>query len=297
MSRADIRDFNFVRMGSGRPLLLIHGLGGTWRSWTPILSRLAQAREVIAVDLPGHGQTPRLPSVTTIPALADAVTTFVRTHGLAGVDAVGSSMGARLVMELARRRDVLGSVVALNPGGFWRGWERHAFFSSLWASIRLVRLLQPVMPAIAESRLGRTLLLPQLSARPWRLSPSLVLDEMRSYAASPVFDELLYELAYGEPQQGVRAGSLQRPLTIGWGRRDRVCFPWQARRALALFPDAQLHWFPQSGHFPQWDAPDAATRMILDVTSGGAAVYGSPVNDPERDGRARPGQMPHARPI
>lgn len=274
MIKTDHHDFNLTRTGRGRPLLLIHGLGGTRRSWNPILPGLAQTREVIAVDLPGHGLTPQLPTVTTIAALADAVTRFVRAHDLVGVDAVGSSMGARLVMELARRGGVLGSVVALNPGGFWLGWERHAFFSSLWASIRLVRLLQPVMPAITRSRLGRTALLLQFSARPWRLPPSLVLDEMRSYAASPVFDELLYELAYGDAQAGAPAGSLEQPLAIGWGRRDRVCFPWQASRALSLFPDAQLHWFQRSGHFPQWDEPKAATRLILDVMSGRRSVAG-----------------------
>lgn len=268
VSTVDYPEFNCIRTGRGRPLLLIHGLGGTWRSWKSILPGLAQAREVIAVDLPGHGLTPRLNAVTTIPALADAVTSFVRANDLVGIDAVGSSMGARLVMELARRGGVLGSVVALNPGGFWRGWERLAFFGSLWASIRLVRLLQPVMPAITRSRLGRTALLAQFSARPWRLPPSLVLDEMRSYAASPVFDELLYELAYGDPQEGAPAGGLEQPLAIGWGRHDRVCFPWQASRALTLFPDAQLHWFQRSGHFPAWDEPEPATRLILDVTSG-----------------------------
>jgi pimeloyl-ACP methyl ester carboxylesterase len=47
-----------VRLGHGRPLLLIHGLGGTWRSWLPVLDRLAAEREVIAVDLPGFGETP-----------------------------------------------------------------------------------------------------------------------------------------------------------------------------------------------------------------------------------------------
>ena len=259
---------HYVRAGQGRPLLLIHGLGGSWRSWNPILRSLAQKREIIAVDLPGHGRTCRPQSVTSISALADAVTGFVHAHGLAGIDAVGSSMGARLVLELARRGGVLGAVIALNPGGFWRGWERHAFFASLWASIRLVRLLQPVMPSIAGSRVGRTMLLPQLSARPWRLPSSLVLDEMRSYSESPVFDELLYELAYGAPQEGAPAGNIRTPLAIGWGRRDRVCFPWQARRALALFPDARMHWFDRCGHFPQWDVPQQATQLILNVTDG-----------------------------
>ena len=262
------KDMHFFRLGRGKPLLLIHGLGGSARSWTPVLPALALTREIIAVDLPGHGDTPPLPAVTSIPTLADAVTSFVHAHDLVGVDAVGSSMGARLVMELARRGGVLGTVVALDPGGFWRGWERHAFFASLWVSMRLLRVLHPVMPLIARWRLARRVLLLQLCARPSQLPSSLVLDEMRSYATSPVFDELLFELAYGEPQQGAPAGTLEKPLVIGWGRRDRVCFPRQARRALALFPDAHLHWFERCGHFPHWDAPREAAQLILDVTSG-----------------------------
>ena len=262
-----------IRRGSGQPLLLVHGLGGSWRSWAPILDGLASEREVIAVDLPGHGDTPPLAGSTSIYTLADALTAFLREQKLVGIDTVGSSMGARLVLELARRGDVLGSVVALDPGGFWRGWERHAFFGSLWASIRAVRALQPLMPAIAASRIGRTLLLAQFSARPWRLAPRVVLDEMRTYAASPVFDELLHDLAYGQPQESAPRGSIRSPLFIGWGRRDRVCLPRQAARALAMFPDAQLQWFEHCGHFPQWDAPEATTRLILrqKVVAEGAA--------------------------
>lgn len=254
---------NSIRRGRGQPLLLVHGLGGSWRSWTPILDGLASEREVIAVDLPGHGDTPPLAGATSVYTLADAVTAFVREHRLEGIDAVGSSMGARLVLELARRGGVLGTVVALGPGGFWRGWERHLFFGSIWASIRAVRALQPMMPEIARSALGRTLLLAQFSPRPWRLAPSVVLEEMRAYAASPVFDELLRELAYGRTQEGAPGGSMRSPLIIGWGRRDRVCLPRQAARAVAMFPDAKLQWFEHCGHFPHWDAPEAATRLIL----------------------------------
>ncbi|MFN2534598.1 MAG: alpha/beta fold hydrolase [Pseudonocardiaceae bacterium] len=50
---------NHVRRGSGSPLLLVHGLGGGWRSWNPIIDGLAERREVIAVDLPGFGETHR----------------------------------------------------------------------------------------------------------------------------------------------------------------------------------------------------------------------------------------------
>lgn len=261
-------EMNHIRRGSGKPLLLIHGLGGTWRSWRPIIGGLATEREVIAVDLPGFGQTPPLRGEVSIRTLADAVTDFVRANNLIGVDAVGSSMGARLVLELARRGGVLGAVVALDPGGFWQGWQRHFFYGSIYLSIRLVRLLQPVLPAITGNAVGRTLLFPQFSPRPWALSPEVTLEEMRSYAASPSFDELLYQLAYGETQQGAPRGSIKSPLVIGWGRRDRVCFPSQARRTLRLFPDARLHWFARCGHFPHWDVPQETTRLILASTSG-----------------------------
>lgn len=277
-------DMNHIRRGTGRPLLLIHGLGGTWRSWAPVLDNLAAEREVIAVDLPGHGQTPPLFGEVSIRTLADAVTDFLAAQNLIGIDAVGSSMSARLVLELTRRGGVLGNVVSLDPGGFWQGWQRHFFFGSLWLSIRLVRALQPVMPRVTRTAVGRTMLFPQFSAHPWRLSSQVMLDEMRSYAACPSFDELLYRLSYGETQKGATEGTIQHPLLIGWGRRDRVCFPSQSKRALSLFPDANLRWFDHCGHFPQWDVPEEAAQLILAHTrrptipsADGRAV------EPERD--------------
>jgi len=53
-------EMNYIRRGAGKPLLLIHGLGGSWRSWQTILDSLALERDVIAVDLPGFGDTPSL---------------------------------------------------------------------------------------------------------------------------------------------------------------------------------------------------------------------------------------------
>lgn len=267
---------NYVRRGSGKPLLLVHGLGGTWRSWGPILDSVAAQREVIAIDLPGHGRTPPLAGETSMRTLADALTDFLADHELTGVDAVGSSMGARLVLELARRGGVLGGVISLDPGGFWSGWQRHFFYASLWTSIRLVRLLQRPMPAMVSNAVTRSLLFAQFSARPWAIPAGLALSEMRSYAASPLFDELLYQLAYGEAQQGAARHSIPHPLVIGWGRRDRVCFPSQAKRALELFPDASLYWFDRCGHFPHWDAPQESTRLILRGLRGESIRASSP---------------------
>ena len=83
-------NMNFLRSGAGKPLLLIHGLGGSARSWSTIWEPLAARHDVIAVDLPGFGATPALRGETSIRSLCDAVTSFIDTQGLRGVDAVGS---------------------------------------------------------------------------------------------------------------------------------------------------------------------------------------------------------------
>ncbi|MET4105570.1 alpha/beta fold hydrolase [Hymenobacter sp. UYP22] len=259
-------ELHHIRRGSGRPLLLIHGIGGSWRSWNPILAELAAHREVIAVDLPGHGQTPPLPGPNGFYELADALTTWLQDHQLTGIDCVGSSMGARLVLELARR-GVVGAVVSLDPGGFWQGWQVPFFYYSVAGSVRLLRALEPALPALTGHAVPRTLLLAQFSARPWRIPAEVALTELRTFARTPVFDELLRNLAYGPRQQGAPGGSIRHPLVIGWGRQDRVCFPSQARRATAAFPDAALYWFDHCGHFPHWDQPAETVQLILSVTS------------------------------
>ena len=254
-----------VRRGSGEPLLLVHGLGASWESWEPILPALMAQREVIAVDLPGFGQSPPLDGEVSIATLADALTAFLQEQGLTGVNMVGSSMGARLVLELARR-GVGGAVVALDPGGFWNPNQLRFFSASLRLSIGLVRALQPVMPLLTGNPVGRTALLTQFSARPWALPPELVLRELRGYSTSPSMDAVFHSLVHGPLQEGAPAGSLPGPVVIGWGRQDRVCAPSQAQRAVELFPDASLHWFEHCGHFPMWDQPEQTVELIVRST-------------------------------
>ncbi|SCX55087.1 Pimeloyl-ACP methyl ester carboxylesterase [Klenkia marina] len=259
-------DLTAHRQGSGRPIVLVHGLGGSWRSWEMVLPALAAEREVIAVDLPGFaGDTPALPE-PSLAGLTDGLESWLRAQGLADAPLVGSSLGARMVLELTRRglgRDN----VALDPGGFWDDREATAFRLSLTASIALLRRIDRALPALLGNPVSRTLLLAQFSASPWALDAGAVTRELRGYVRSPSFDPLLDELARGPRQRGAPAGTARGRLVIGWGRRDLVTLPRQAPRAQQAFPDAELHWFDSCGHFPMWDAPAEATRLILDVTA------------------------------
>ncbi len=256
-------DLHHIHSGHGNPLVLIHGLGSDHGSWSRILAPLADQREVIAPDLPGFGESPPLPGDPTIAALADSLEGFFAHHDLDKPDVVGSSMGARLALELARRGKA-GATVALAPGGFWSDNQLRFFRVTVGASIKLVRALAPVMPQLTGSPVGRTALLAQFSAKPWALPASVALHEMRSFAQASALDETFDALVRGPLQEG--AADTPEPVTIGWGRQDRVLLPSQAERARARFPDARLEWFDDCGHFPQWDQPEATARLILDST-------------------------------
>jgi pimeloyl-ACP methyl ester carboxylesterase len=167
-----------------------------------------------------------------------------------------------MVLEMARRGHG-GGVVALDPGGFWTDPELKVFGAKVGASVALVRRIQPLLPALTRSKAGRTALLLQFSAKPWRLPPDLVLQELRSFAKATSLDEALTALVHGPKQQGMQPDSRQSRIVIGWGRNDRVTLPRQAARATALFPDARLHWFDKCGHFPHWDQPEQAAALIL----------------------------------
>ena len=253
-----------IRRGSGKPLLLVHGLGSSQRAWSGILPSLAATREVIVLDLPGHGESPAEPDSGSFAGLVRSFDEWLGREGLAGTDMVGSSMGARLVLEMARRGRA-GETVALNPGGFWQGWERNWVKTTLTASVALLRVLRPTLDALSHNAAARTALLAQLSARPWALDGDLVAAELASFADTRTFNPLVQDLSDGPVQEGPASPS-SGPVTIGWGRHDRLCFPVQAQRAEAAFPGSRLVWFEKSGHFPMWDQPEETIAAILEAT-------------------------------
>lgn len=264
---------NVEHTGNGKPLLLIHGLGSGIRNWDPIVPLLLDHREVIAIDLPGFGKSEPLPGEVSIDTLTNAVERFLRETSLEGVDLVGSSMGARIVVEMARR-GYAGNVVALDPGGFWNDTQVRVFNTSITASIALIRRIQPILPSLVKQPAGRTALLSQFSAAPWKLDPGLVLTELQGFASSQSLDQARRSLAHGPRQQGAPRGSIKGTLSFGWGRRDRVTPFSEAAIAMSLYPDASLHVFENCGHFPHWDQTEDTARFILECTAEKQTVPG-----------------------
>lgn len=247
--------------GHGSKLLLVHGLGGSGRSWSPIIPRLTDRREVITIDLPGHSGTAARTDSGTFAGLANDLQGYIEGNELTDADIVGFSLGGRLVLEMARRGCVR-NVVALNPGGFWRGWERTYFKWTLTASKKLLHALKGQLGALSKSPVSRTALLAQLSARPWALDEAMVKEELVSFATTPTVIPLIESLASGPIQSGPASPHTDR-VAIVWGDKDRLCPPRQAPRARAAFPQASFHCIKGSGHYSIWDKPGEVADIIL----------------------------------
>ncbi|WP_234853264.1 alpha/beta fold hydrolase [Paracoccus everestensis] len=249
---------NFTRQGSGKPLLMLHGLGGNIASWDNLAADLAMTNEVIALDLPGHGASPVTPGSRTFGGIADEVADFIRAEGFEGIAAVGMSLGGRVVLEMARR-GLVGATVALAPGGFWNDRERKYLKASLIAGGNISRIARRALPVLTRYKVGRAALLAQISAKPGQVPQDTALRELRSFASTPTFKDLVRDLAEGPTQEG--SASTPGPVTIVWGRKDRLLLPRQAEQAMQAFPEARLHWVDQAGHYISWDAPDEALRL------------------------------------
>lgn len=75
-------DAELLSRGAGTPFLLVHDLAGSWRSSTTLLPALSATRDVVARDLPGHGDMPEASDSGTFPEFVDGVGSFLEEQGL-----------------------------------------------------------------------------------------------------------------------------------------------------------------------------------------------------------------------
>jgi pimeloyl-ACP methyl ester carboxylesterase len=254
----------YERLGSGEPVVLLHGIGHHLQAWHPVMPIVAAEREVIAVDLPGFGQSPALPDGISydldgvIPALGALFTAL----GLDRPHVVGNSLGGLLALELGRER-LVRTVTALSPGGFWTEAERRYAFAVLLGMRYGARALPaPLVARMARSAVGRAALVSPIYARPTRRSPDAVVAETRAMREAIGFTPTLRSGRTGHFTEDVP----DVPVTIGWGSDDRVLIPRQGLRAKRAVPGARLIRLPGCGHVPMNDDPALVARVILDAT-------------------------------
>jgi pimeloyl-ACP methyl ester carboxylesterase len=258
------------RSGAGESLVLLHGLGSSSVSWRPILGRLSARHTVVAVDLPGFGDSPALPQGQrpTPEALADAVEQALNDAQLDSAHFCGNSLGGWVALELARRGRAR-SVVAISPAGFWNERERRYALASLKLAHRQAQLVDRVADAAMALPPLRIALFAQVRSLPWRLTRSDAVDEVHMQARVPEFPETRDVTLDGRRAEGVE--EIQCPVLVLWGTRDLLLAPRQAARVTRAIPGSALRMLPGLGHIPMSDDPGTVADAILGFTARAAA--------------------------
>jgi pimeloyl-ACP methyl ester carboxylesterase len=253
---------HYERSGCGEPLLLLHGIGSGLRIWDPVLPWLTPHHDVIAVDLPGHGQSPLLPDDGPSPdaaGFARALAGFLDELGIGSAHLAGNSLGGWTALELAKLGRAR-SVVCLSPAGLWRGRAPRYDVALFRVTRGLARTLLPVAPVVLATPVGRMLLFAHLCGRPWKLPPGAALEAVQTFVRTPGF-EPTFRASIRESFSGGR--QIPVPVTVAWGGRDRVLLPGLARLRDELPPQTRWLTLPGCGHVPTYDDPGLVARTLL----------------------------------
>ena len=229
--------------------MLLHPLGASRHVWAPVIERLTAEREVIAVDLPGFGDSPPLNGggPPTPAALARAVAAGLPDGPY---HVAGNSLGGWVALELAAAGDAR-SVTAIAPAGLWP----EPLAPKRATAPALARSLRPVLPALTRSPAGRRLALAGTVAAPERVPPGDALTLVRSYADAPGFEAVNRAMRAG---RFTRLEHIRVPVTLAWPEHDRL-----VARPAHLPPTVRSVVLPGAGHVPMWDQPQAVASLLL----------------------------------
>ena len=255
--RTPVGRISVMEAGEGDPLICLPGLGGTKASFMTTIGALAQERRVIAIDLPGFGDSEKpLGGRYDAPWFADAVIGLLDELGLERADLIGNSMGGRVAIEVGLcQPDRVGRMVLLSPAMAWLHHDR-ALKWLLQFPLPRLGLLQPTPRAIVEPIVRR--LVPSGSSG-WVAAG---VDEfLRAYCTAPgrfAFYESARNIFRDEPHgdEGFwrRLEELSPETMFVWGRHDTlvpIAFMKHVERALPAARHVEL----ECGHVPQLEDP------------------------------------------
>jgi pimeloyl-ACP methyl ester carboxylesterase len=263
---ADAPPLTRHRGGRGQPLVLLHGLGLSSRSWQPVLDALEDRHDVVAIDLPGFGESPPLPdgAAPTPTRLADAVESELDRLDLHTPALVGNSLGGWVALELARRGRAARAVV-ISPSGLESPWER-AFVIAANEQTRLrARFGAPLGRWLTSPALARVMLFGGLRSLPWRVSPDAAARDLHDFGYSPGFQSTLGSTVATRAPTWL--GEIKVPVRVTYGTLDLMLGAFTAPRFAAAIPNAELVPLPAVGHVPMHDDPKLVARTILEFTA------------------------------
>jgi pimeloyl-ACP methyl ester carboxylesterase len=260
----------YTRRGAGTPLVLLHGIGHHKGAWAPVLDRLATEHDVVALDLPGFGDSPPLPPGMTysIRAAVDNLRGFFARLGVERPHVAGNSLGGALALELAKA-GAARSATLLSPAAFMSPWQRQYALAALGLHKRLSQAPEPLLRRVARSPSLRTALSFMIYGRPGNLTAEGALADMLALRRSISFKTVVRDNADYH-----FAGEVRVPVTVAWAQRDYILWPMQARVARERLPGARHTTLTGCGHVPMADDPELVANTILATTREAGAAGG-----------------------
>jgi pimeloyl-ACP methyl ester carboxylesterase len=253
----NVLDFN---PGPTRPaVVFLHGLSGCWQNWLQSIPPLRADHRVIALDLPGFGESPMPADPISVSAYARLVVELLDELGIDAATIVGNSMGGFVACEIAIRFPArVERLVLVAAAGLSLRHMRHERRRGLRARLEnilffgLGRLARETDLVVRSRRLRRSLLL-LVAAHPERLSGPLILEQAHG-AGKPGFDDAL-EAMTAYPIRD-RLGEIGCPTLVVWGEEDRLVPVRDAAEFTWLIPGARKVLYPDTGHMVMLERPE-----------------------------------------
>jgi pimeloyl-ACP methyl ester carboxylesterase len=246
-------DLYYEELGSGPPLLLLHGLGSSSRDWELQVPAFAATYRVIACDVRGHGRSAKPPSPYSVSGFAADVAALLGHLETGPAMVVGISMGGMIAFQLAvDAPEMVAKLVIVNSGPelILRTWGERIQGLQRLAVVQLLgmagtaRFLAPrLFPMPEQEELRRT------------FTERWLENDKRAYMAS-----LRALLGWSVAD---RLGEIRCPVLVIAADQDYT--PVSAKEAyVAKLPRAELVVIPDSRHATPVDQPEAFNRAVLD---------------------------------
>jgi pimeloyl-ACP methyl ester carboxylesterase len=259
---------NYAEIGEGPPVLLVHGLGGSWQNWLENMPHLAKNHRVVALDLPGFGSSPLPPWDISISAYGRFIHDFCEKVEIGSAAVIGSSLGGFVASELAITEPsrVEHLVLVSSAGVTWSRARREP------AAVlgRIMRAAAPLAFRYQMEGLRRRGLRHRayrgIVHEPVALDPRLLFEITVPALRAPGFYDAMTTLVGYDIRD--RLGEIEVPTLIVWGRQDRVVPSRSAPFYRDLIGDnAELVVFDGCGHLPMLERPVRFNRLVDEFLS------------------------------
>lgn len=247
-------NIHYAEAGSGRPLILLHGLWGGTNEWQPVIAELAKSQRVIALDLPGFHGSDKPDTRYHNALLAQFLSGFIARLGLEDVVLMGHAMGANTATYTAFHHPGNIAALVLVDGAGYRNPDRDL---SLPPSAGMMGFMRTATGSSLASTRG---LLERRVADKSLVTDAWVEEAYAMWIASAgAIRDMLRE---GGDLTEDEMREIELPTLVVWGSEDKVFSPDNAARLGNDIDGATIRMIEGSGHLPQIEKTDAFLAAV-----------------------------------